>query len=134
MFELAKECEENWEASDTNRLFNFINDQNPNSIYELTEKSHAIGGVLCYNVRHLHFSLLFLVLHLGPLVLLLLQLLGHQQVLLHQFALINVGRQVALDCRRKHKQKRRLNKCTYEPVGGWTESVGDKKNKKNIKQ
>lgn len=46
--------------------------------------------------------MLFLVLDLGPLILLLLQLLCHQQVLLHQTALMNVGRQMALNCRHEH--------------------------------
>lgn len=46
--------------------------------------------------------MLFLVLHFGPVILLLLQFLGHLQVLLHQFALIDVGRQVALNCGRKN--------------------------------
>lgn len=46
--------------------------------------------------------MLFLALHFGPVILLLLQFLGHLQVLLHQFALIDVGRQVALNCGRKN--------------------------------
>lgn len=52
-------------------------------------------------VRHLQVSVLFLALHFGPVILLLLQFLGHLQVLLHQFALIDVGRQVALNCGEK---------------------------------
>lgn len=52
--------------------------------------------------RDIQLNKLFLALDLGPLILLLLQLLGHLQVLLHQTTLIDVGRQVALNCGHKH--------------------------------
>jgi len=45
---------------------------------------------------------LSLALGLGPPVLLLLQLLGHLQIVLSQATLVDVGRQVALDCGHKH--------------------------------
>lgn len=53
--------------------------------------------------KHPHVTMLIFVLDLGPLILLLLQLLGHQQVLLHQAAFIDVGCQVALDCTQTQK-------------------------------
>lgn len=52
-------------------------------------------------LKYPHVTVLFLVLNLGYLVLLLLQLLGHLQVLLHQAALMDVGSQVTFDCRHK---------------------------------
>lgn len=51
---------------------------------------------------HLHGNVLFLSLDLGPLILLLLELLGHLQVVLHQTALIDIGGQVALNCLHTH--------------------------------
>lgn len=62
--------------------------------------------------------MLFLALHFGPVILLLLQFLGHLQVLLHQFALIDVGRQVALNCGRKNTPAaHQNNKNTSEQPG-----------------
>lgn len=65
--------------------------------------------------RYLHVTILFLIPYLGPQVLLLLQLLGHLQVLLHQTALMDVGRQVALDCGHKHIQVLLYKRCTQKP-------------------
>lgn len=45
---------------------------------------------------------LSLALGLGPPVLFLLQQLGHLQVMLSQATLVDVGRQVALNCGHKH--------------------------------
>lgn len=65
-------------------------------------------------VWHLQVSVLFLALHFGPVILLLLQFLGHLQVLLHQFALIDVGRQVALNCGRRNPPAAHQKKNTGE--------------------
>lgn len=61
-----------------------------------------------FRVHHPHVSMLLLALDLGYLILLLLELLGNDQVLLHQAVLVDVGGQVALNCR--DQQKHRLLK------------------------
>ena len=58
---------------------------------------------------------LSLALGLGPHVLLLLQQLGHLQVVLSQATLVDVGRQVALDC----GHKRTGVKTTLKQIPKW---------------
>ena len=56
----------------------------------------------CVRERHPHVNVLLLALDLCPLILLFLQFLGHLQVRLHQAALVDIGRQVALNCRHRN--------------------------------